>query len=206
MRRAFRVPTPIAVNEEKWGATLMQAGWTALPNVIIEHQAALGLDALDLNVILHLAHYWWTADNLPHPSVGRIARALGVSRRTIQKRIAALEAGGFIEREERRRTSRGSLTNRYSFGGLILQALPLAQEKLAAIAAKRTGKASRGGALSAGPVPAPAPQAPQPVHAPTPPDGNAAARPPEAPAPKEEDLRLPPSRFGRDLMFNRISR
>lgn len=36
----------------------MKAGWTALPNVIFERQRALGLDAIDVNIILHIASYW----------------------------------------------------------------------------------------------------------------------------------------------------
>jgi hypothetical protein len=77
-------------NEAKWSKPLMAAGWNALPNIIIEKQEALGLDALDMNIILHLSHYWWTAENLPFPSVATIAKAIGVTPRTVQKRISAL--------------------------------------------------------------------------------------------------------------------
>jgi hypothetical protein len=47
----------IKVNEAKWSKPLMAAGWTAMPSVIIEKQEALGLDALDMNIIIHLSHY-----------------------------------------------------------------------------------------------------------------------------------------------------
>ena len=50
-------------NERKWCKDLMDAGWTAFPSVIIERQGVLGLDALDVNILLHLASYWWTKDN-----------------------------------------------------------------------------------------------------------------------------------------------
>src|SRR4051794_303220 len=36
----------LRINEKKWSKTLMDAGWNAIPNVLIEKQAALGLDAL----------------------------------------------------------------------------------------------------------------------------------------------------------------
>jgi hypothetical protein len=42
----------------------MKAGWSAIPNIIIEKQRALGLDALDVNILLHLIQYWWTEDNV----------------------------------------------------------------------------------------------------------------------------------------------
>jgi predicted transcriptional regulator len=120
----------LKTNEKKWTKALMAAGWNVVPNIIIEKQAALGLDALDMNIILHLSHYWWQHDNAPHPSVATIAKAVQVTPRTIQKRIAALEKLGFIRREERRYTQNGSVTNRYHFDGLIEAAKPYAAEKV----------------------------------------------------------------------------
>lgn len=119
-------------NEEKWSQPLMAAGWNALPSIIIEKQQALGLDALDLNIIVHLSNYWWTADNLPYPSVGTIAQAIGVKPRTVQKRISALQTAGLLTRTERRKTRFGSDTNLYGFEGLIKASLPFAAEKVAA--------------------------------------------------------------------------
>ena len=49
-------------NEEKWSSTLMAAGWTVLPSIILEKQHAFGLDAIDVNILLHLARYWWYND------------------------------------------------------------------------------------------------------------------------------------------------
>lgn len=120
----------VRVNEKKWSKALMDAGWTALPSVIIERQKALGLDPLDMNIILHLANYWWTRDNKPHPSKKTIAEAIGVTPRTVQRRITALQQGGFIRREERRVKGKGSRTNLYHFDGLITAAQPYAKEKL----------------------------------------------------------------------------
>jgi DNA-binding transcriptional ArsR family regulator len=130
-------------NEEKWTKPLMDAGWTAIPSIIIEKQAALGLDPLDINIIVHLTTYWWTADNLPHPSVATIAAALQVSVRTVQKRIRALEELGLLTRQERRTTPRGSDTNLYSFEGLIAAAAPFAAEKLEARKRRAAEQADR---------------------------------------------------------------
>lgn len=71
----------LRINEKKWSKPLMAAGWSAIPNVIIEKQEALGLDAVDMNIILHLAHYWWRPDNLPHPSIETIGKAIGLRAR-----------------------------------------------------------------------------------------------------------------------------
>ena len=118
-------------NEAKWTKTLMDAGWNAIPSVIIERQKALGLDAIDMNIIVHLTNYWWQAENLPRPSVATIADAIGVKPRTVQKRIKGLEAAGLMRRIERRKTRYGSDTNLYEFKGLIKEAMPFAKEKLA---------------------------------------------------------------------------
>jgi DNA-binding MarR family transcriptional regulator len=118
-------------NEQKWGRTLWAAGWTGIPNVIIEKQAALGLDSIDINIIVHLAQYWWKAEALPFPKVRTIAEALQLSPRTVQKHIAGLEAIGLLKRIERRRADKTSDTNLYSFAGLIKKAEEFAAEKIA---------------------------------------------------------------------------
>lgn len=50
--------------------------------------------------------------------------------RTIRRRIKAMEELGLMEREERRQTKFGSVTNLYSFNGLIKAVAPFAEEKL----------------------------------------------------------------------------
>jgi hypothetical protein len=88
-------------NEGKWTKTLMDAGWNAFPSILIEKQQALGLDALDMNIILHLSNYWWNAETLPFPSVATIAQAVGVKPRTVQKRVSALQRCGLLDAESR---------------------------------------------------------------------------------------------------------
>lgn len=118
------------VNEKKWTAPLIKAGFTVLPNVLFERQQALGLDPLDINIILHIASYWWSEGSKPHPSKATIATAIGVKPRSVQRRIAALEAAKLIRREERRISKTGSKTNIYHLDGLIAAATPYALEKL----------------------------------------------------------------------------
>src|SRR3546814_10252341 len=61
----------LRTNEKKWTKPLMDAGWTALPSVIIENQRQLMLSPLDLNIIVYLASKWWTAEGKPFPSKTR---------------------------------------------------------------------------------------------------------------------------------------
>lgn len=130
-------------NEQKWTKPVLDAGWNAFPSIIIEKQEALGLDALDINIILHLSNYWWTRDNLPHPSVGAIAKAIQVTERTVQKRIKALCELGLMTRQERRQTNMGSITNLYGFDGLIEKVTPFAKEKLLQIERRQKDEAER---------------------------------------------------------------
>lgn len=119
----------LRVNEKKWTKTLMDAGWTVIPNVIIERQQALGLDSLDINILLFLATFWWTHDNKPRPSKKTIAASVGVDPRTVQRRIAEMEKAKLIVREQHRLRGKGSRANTYHFDGLIEAAQPYAIEK-----------------------------------------------------------------------------
>jgi hypothetical protein len=118
--------------DERWGKNLTAAGWTAIPNVIFERQAALGLDSMDICIILHLAGYWWKADTDPYPSKATLAQAIGCHPRTIQRRIAAMEKAGFIKRTVKTARHGGHQSNYYSLEGLIKEAAPFAKEHVAA--------------------------------------------------------------------------
>ena len=121
----------LRTNEKKWSPEVMEAGWVALPSIILEKQQAIGLTPTDVNILLHLFSYWWTAENKPYPSKASLAAAIGVEPRTVQRRIAAMERAGLIWREERRTSKNGSDTNRYHFDGLIQAVKRFAQEKTA---------------------------------------------------------------------------
>lgn len=118
----------LKVLEQKWSPELIEAGWTVLPAALIEHQRALGIDAIDINIILHLANRWWTADNRPMPSKTSIATAMSIHPTTVRKRIKKMEAAGFVQREERRISQVGSKSNIYHLDGLIEELKPFAFE------------------------------------------------------------------------------
>lgn len=126
-KQAFQERT---INEKKWSKELMEAGWTVFPTILLEKQATLGLSPVDVNILLHLVSYWWTAENKPHPSKKTIAAAMGITPRTVQRRIAAMEGAKLIQRQERRISKEGSKTNLYHFDGLIKEAKPFAIEKI----------------------------------------------------------------------------
>lgn len=130
-------------NEEKWSPLLLQAGWSILPNVILERQQALGLDPVDVNIILHLVRHWWFAGELPFPSKKSIAECIGVDPRTVQRHIAALEKGGLIQRIKRSHARRGQQSNYYDLSGLIEAAKPYAEEAIEVRKQRREEDAKR---------------------------------------------------------------
>jgi hypothetical protein len=133
----------LKVNEAKWTKELMRAGWTVLPNVLFENQSNLGLDPLDVNILLHIASYWWEPEGKPHPSKVTIAHAINVNPRTVQRRIAAMEKAKYIRREERRIKGEGSKTNVYHLEGLIKAAMPFALEKYGKMQKRAEERAAR---------------------------------------------------------------
>jgi hypothetical protein len=131
-------------NEQKWSTTLMEAGWTVLPSIILEKQDALGLDAIDVNILLQLARPWWYTDNLPHPSKATIAKCIGINASTVRRHIARMEAVGFIRRQSRYdKKYKGQQTNLYHFEGLIRAATPYAKEFIAMREQQRNAHAAR---------------------------------------------------------------
>jgi DNA-binding Lrp family transcriptional regulator len=111
---------------KRWTPTLMCAGFTIIPNVFLEHQNSLQIDALDLNILAQLSSYWWSRDNLPHPSKKTIALRIGVDVSTVRRRISGMEKKGLIRRKARFSSERRRQANGYDFTQLIQQATPFA--------------------------------------------------------------------------------
>ena len=82
---------------DKWGSAL-NAGFQVIPSVLIRAQSNLRLDAVDCMILLNLNLHWWQKDNLPYPPPALIARRMGVSRRTIERRLFRLQRAGWLER------------------------------------------------------------------------------------------------------------
>lgn len=129
-------------NEAKWTKPLMDAGWTLLPDVIIERQRALGLTPVDVNVLLHLVRRWWTADNPPYPAMKDIAERMDVSLSTVQRSLRRMSKANFIEIRARY-DKRGQLSNSYHFDGLIKAVTPFAEEALAERAKRQAEEVGR---------------------------------------------------------------
>lgn len=130
------------VLEKKWGSKVIDAGYTAVPDVLIKYQQRLKLKPLDINVLLHLLSYWWRREELPRPSKKSLAVAIGVDPSTIRRCLKKLEASGYLTRVQRR-TPAGSRPNTYDLAGLVTILQPLALEEMAEIQKRKQRKLAK---------------------------------------------------------------
>jgi predicted transcriptional regulator len=130
-------------NEKKWGKAAMAAGYTIIPDVLLKAQRALGLDSLDLNILLHLVKHWWEAERAPYLGKSSIAELIGVDESTVRRRIFALEKAGLLKRVRRSDPTKGDQTNAIDLSPLVKKLEPHAEKALELIQERKAHKALR---------------------------------------------------------------
>lgn len=89
-----------AALRQKWhGAIRDNAGFVAVPVVLLRAQKRLDISATELNVLLNLMSYWWGSDTPVFPRTGIIAKRMGVTNRTVQRSLTSLIKKKLIIRE-----------------------------------------------------------------------------------------------------------
>lgn len=121
----------VAENTRKWGREIVDAGWIYLPSTLVLKRTELGMDAVDLNIVLVLLQHWWRKHELPFPTKAKIGGLVGIDPSNVRKRLARLEADGLITRQVRPKGGARNDSNIYSFEGLITKAKPMALEVIA---------------------------------------------------------------------------
>lgn len=124
------------VLEAKWGKSAIAAGWTALPDVLFKSQKALKLKPFDVMVLLHLASHWWKPNENPWPAKAKIADALDVDPRTVQRSVQKMEKMGYVKRIARKASVGDILSNEYDLRGLVKVLEKLGDQQLAIRAAR----------------------------------------------------------------------
>jgi len=81
----------------KWGVTAL-AGFQQVPDALLMKQQALGLDALDVLVLLNITSFWWRGDQPPYLRPKLIAGRLDVTVRSVQRVLKKLEEKKLIRR------------------------------------------------------------------------------------------------------------
>lgn len=116
-------------SEKKWGVKQIESGFTVIPSLLITRQKAIGLDAIDLNILMHIIVRWWAADNHAFPSKKLIAESMGIDVSTVRRRVARMENEGILKREKRF-IERSQTSNKYDLSKLVASLLPFAEEEL----------------------------------------------------------------------------
>ena len=97
-----------------------EAGFHQVPDVLIRAQNKLGLDAVDLVILVNIIIHWWDKDDLPYPRPEVIAKRMGVSRRTIERRLYELEHNKkLIQRLDSEKFKDKKAIRRFKLDGLI---------------------------------------------------------------------------------------
>ncbi len=107
------------------------AGYQPLPDVLLFHQAELGLTSEELNVALHVLAHWYAPERLPFPSSKTIARRMGCSERTVERYLTELRRKGFMVKERIPKSGRRR-RKRHDLNPLIDKLKPYAEARLEA--------------------------------------------------------------------------
>jgi hypothetical protein len=105
--------------EVKYGKPVMSHGFTVVPNLLFKAQAKLEISPTAFNVLLHLIMDWWEVDEAPHPFIGKIARRMRRSPRSLFRYFDELEAKGIIQRIARYRGQKAQTASEYVLTGLV---------------------------------------------------------------------------------------
>jgi len=121
------------IAKRKWTSTVIDAGFQIVPDTLVRAQAYLGLSPVDVVILLNVGMHWWQEDNLPFPRPSVIAKRMGTSTRTVERRLAKLQENGFLKRLEAEvLTTKGKkkTVRRFDLSGLIQKLAPLAEHNL----------------------------------------------------------------------------
>jgi hypothetical protein len=127
------VPFPTAEKaksstERIWGKAVRNYGYTGVPSILIQAQRRLGVTPLQMNILLQLLDYFYDPTRHPFPRKTEIADRMGVSAKTIQINMRALEQAGLIQREIRKKAAGDYDSNIYHLDGLIARVQALEPE------------------------------------------------------------------------------
>jgi len=86
--------------EDRWSPTVVQHGYTQVPNYMLKYQAELGLTKSELVVLLQLMAFDF-GSRTAEPAHSTLAKSIGVTASTVRHNIVSLEKKGFIKRRYR---------------------------------------------------------------------------------------------------------
>lgn len=115
-------------HERIWGKAVMSQGYAGIPSILIQAQRRLGINSMQMNIIIQLLDYWFEPSRKPFPSKRELAQRMDVSEKTIQNNVRALEKAGYIQREQRKTAAGDWNSNIYHLDGLVAKVRALEPE------------------------------------------------------------------------------
>ena len=112
----------------RFGDSLLDAGFTAVPNIVLNSYAKLGILPSELIFILQIWQYWWT-DKLPYPPLRAIADKMQISKRQVLKYVSSLQEKGYLLVTHRYGDNGALLASEYDFSPLIRAVVAHAQRE-----------------------------------------------------------------------------
>jgi hypothetical protein len=102
----------------RFGDQVLQAGFTSIPNLVLNHYAELGISPAEMMFTIHMWQFRWTERD-PYPSLTTIADKMDVSWRQAHRYANSLKDKGFLNIKSRQEPGRGQVTSEYDFEPLI---------------------------------------------------------------------------------------
>ena len=116
--KSASAPVPGSSFAARFGQVILSDGIAAIPSALFHYQRQLGLTAQQVWFISYILAHKWTSD-LPYPSMNKMARCAGVTRRVLQYRCNELHNCGYLKIYPRRGEKNDQDTNAYDFSELF---------------------------------------------------------------------------------------
>lgn len=95
----------------RFGEEILEPGFTAVPNLLLDCLALLGIDPLELVLLLHIWRSWWSGERFPSQSV--LARRIGKSIRWVRELLRKLRERGLLARVGQEDRSWAEMVDQY---------------------------------------------------------------------------------------------
>ncbi len=115
--------------ERRYGAEALQHGYVAVPHVVTDAYAALGVTRGERALIETVWTYWRDDSQLPRVAESVLAHQIGASTRTVEKYIARLCSAGLVRVIRRRGAGGRRALNLYELRPLIDAAVGVARAR-----------------------------------------------------------------------------
>ncbi|WP_410967594.1 helix-turn-helix domain-containing protein, partial [Salmonella sp. SAL4456] len=73
-----------------WGRSILNSGWTSVPNELLKNQSKLGIGNTELVLLINLISFMHHPDAIVYPSISLLCERMNQDRRTIQRNLNKL--------------------------------------------------------------------------------------------------------------------